>query len=279
MSAGTAAPQAVGTTKLVIKFPSNFVRAKAAASSKGKHAQYVNPTSSNYLDVYVNQVLVIANGLNWNTAQISNSNSDGTQTLDIPLYSSSNNDILVTERDTDATQHGGNLLAIGQTTFYGFSAGSSTNFPQVSMSMNATQIGYSTDGVSATLLNNGDSINFSCGNNATQNLFYMLPLDPEGAGQFSQVAGSGGIPALTVQAYPAFASPPPSNLIQNALGQYSASFDANDDSVNGNVFTTNDNPAYDEYNYNLPGADKTLIGGYAYSIPSGLDINFSLTCS
>ena len=276
--AATAAPQAIGSTSLTIKFPAKFVRAKAAAvnAKAKKRPQYVNPVSGNYLDVYVNQQLVLipGSGLSYDTAAISNTNGDGTQTVTIPLYSGAQQDILVTERDTDATQYGGDLLAIGQTS-YTIEAGTQ-NFPEVSMNMNVASFGYSTDGSTATQISYEGDVNFACGP-PSGNLFYLLALDPQGAGEFSTLAGSGGLPTLDVYAYTDdSASPPPTNLIQNALGQYFASFDSNDDPVSV-YLGVNYNPAYYEYYQGgISEADENVLNPYDYSISPNPNVYFYL---
>ncbi len=126
------APQSVGTATLTIKFPPTFGIVKKA-SVKGARPQFVNPVTSNFLDVYVDQQLVLLpGGPGTDTAQISNANGDGTQTLSIPQYSTGINDVLVIERDPS-----NDLLALGQT-----NAGSvngnpgSMNSASIFMSMN-----------------------------------------------------------------------------------------------------------------------------------------------
>ena len=84
--------QAVGRGTLTIVFPANFHRATRAASTTRAAAAvrkpvYVNPTNTNVLDIYVDGTL--QTNLDGNTpndsATISNTDSSGTQTLNIPL--------------------------------------------------------------------------------------------------------------------------------------------------------------------------------------------------
>ena len=145
---GTPAPAAanrtsVGTAQLVIKLP-----AVVTAKNKTVHARnaagqrspaYVNPTPGNVLDIYVDGSLIpnIDNAVGGNDSMYIQNTTDGTQSVSLPLFSTSNNDIVVVE--WDGTAHNAEL-AVGETDSGHFAPGSPLNVG-LTMLMNARSVG------------------------------------------------------------------------------------------------------------------------------------------
>jgi hypothetical protein len=177
--------QAVGRGTLTIVFPANFHRATRAASTTRAAAAvrkpvYVNPTNTNILDIYVDGTL--QTNLDGNTpndsATISNTDSSGTQTLNIPLYSTATNDIAVVEYDADKA----NVLAVGENPATPqFSPGTS---PQISVSLlmnvQGIAIASSSSGGSASQLSpNGNNEFDICPSNTLSNTFFLFATDAD----------------------------------------------------------------------------------------------------
>jgi hypothetical protein len=233
--------QAVGRGTLTIIFPPNFQRATRAASAKRSAAAvrnpaYVNPTAGNILDIYVDGVLqsdLDGNTLNGDSATII-ATSSGTQTLNIPLYSTATNDIAVVEYDSGKA----NVLALGENpTTPQFTPGSS---PQISVSLlmnvQGIAIAYASAPVNATALNANsyNEFDFCANGNALNNVFFLFATDADGG--FVATPGSGattttGSYAGTVQPTISSSSPnssvPPATAIEPYNGGYAVSFGNN----------------------------------------------------
>ncbi len=272
-----AAPQVAGSTTLTIVYPSNFVR--AAASAKSKAPQYVNPTSTNYLDVYVNQQRVPGTPPH-DTAQVT-PGGNGTQTLTIPLYSgiglAATNDILVVERDSGTTTPG-NLLAVGQTSYNNTTAGN-LQTPQVTMSMNVYTLAYSSNGTSATVFPSTTFCYGTAPGYQAANSFYVVPVDADqGASlNLTTLAGS-GVPPVTAFWTPTGSVVPPTNITTTLLGEYNVAYDTNSDAITMNLSVTN---AANTAVVNMPGADQSLLSAFGFSYGPGASfpasINLNLT--
>jgi hypothetical protein len=232
--------QAVGRGTLTIVFPANFHRATRAASTTRAAAAvrkpvYVNPTNTNILDIYVDGTL--QTNLDGNTpndsATISNTDSSGTQTLNIPLYSTATNDIAVVEYDADKA----NVLAVGENPATPqFSPGTS---PQISVSLlmnvQGIAIASSSSGGSASQLSpNGNNEFDICPSNTLSNTFFLFATDADDG--FVATPGSGsptttGSYAGTVQPTILSSSPdsssPPTTAIEPYNGGYAVSFGNN----------------------------------------------------
>jgi hypothetical protein len=261
------APQSVGTTTLTIKFPATFGVA-AQASVKGARPQFVNPITTNFLDVYVDQQLVLLPGGPANdTAQISNANGDGTQTLSIPQYSTGINDVVVAERDSGGNPITlpGHLLALGQANANSIGANGpgTTNSASINMSMNLGGFAYSTNGTSATSIQS-DTI-YCVGNSPGTTPIQFVPIDPSGGFTLSTPAGNGGLATLTVQA--SAISPtvaPPSNIASTLGGSYSLIYDSAHvgDADGVGVFIAAGNPANIIWQDSLTSADQAMLPLY-----------------
>jgi hypothetical protein len=112
-SAPTGVP--IATASLTIKFPATFHTARKAsavtrtsAASKTRSPAYVNPTSGNQLDIYVNGVDETP-GLTVNPES-----AGGAQSVTLPLYSSSAQQIVAVETESGASTYPPTPLAIGE---------------------------------------------------------------------------------------------------------------------------------------------------------------------
>jgi hypothetical protein len=146
---------AVGTATLVLKLP-QVLRAKngktvTAKAANGRHAQFVDPAPAptasgvptaptNLIDIYVDNTLVPNidgnAGAYGASVEVTTANADGTQTIVLPIYSTSNNVIVAAEYD--GTHN--NLLAIGESNLGTFTAGTTNNI-SLTMQMNAQTLG------------------------------------------------------------------------------------------------------------------------------------------
>ena len=126
----------IATAKLVLKFPATFHTAKRTLAAKRLPA-YVNASSGNNLDVFVDGV--DAGSLPVTTG------GDGTQTISLPIYSTSAHQIVAIETDASGLPNG-NPLALGETDLAAnsFQPGDITNIG-LTMLMAVTDIGITTD--------------------------------------------------------------------------------------------------------------------------------------
>jgi hypothetical protein len=258
------APQSVGTTTLTIKFPASFGHV-LPAGVKGARPKFVNPTITNFLDVYVDQILVLLpSGLPNDTVQINSTNPDGTQTLSIPQYSTGINDVLVIERDP-----ANNLLALGQANANGVGASGPgfSNSASINMAMNLASFAYSTDGINAIAL---ASETVCVGTSPGSTPIQFVGVDPSGGFTLTSNAGVGGLAALTV--LPSAISPtvsPPSNIASTLAGSYSLIYDSGhtgpNDGVQVSVLAAN--PANSVYQ-GLESGDLGILSNYGGPSPS-----------
>jgi hypothetical protein len=255
------APQSVGTATLTIKFPASFGHAKPA-SIKGARPKFVNPTNSDFLDVYVDQQLVLLpGGPPSDTVQINSTNPDGTQTLSIPQYSTGINDVLVIERDPS-----NNLLALGQANANTVNSNpGSSNNDSINMSMNLAAFAYSTDGLTATSMTSNGTV-CNAGNGPGSIPIQFVGVDASGGFTLTSNAGVGGLAALIVSPSPINPTvTPPSNLASTLAGSFSLIFDSGLDGVNVGIAAIN--PAYNVYS-GLESGDLNVLPNYGGPSPS-----------
>ncbi len=233
--------QAVGRGTLTIVFPPNFQRATRAASAKRTAATvrkpaYVNPTTTNILDIYVDGALQLnLDGVTANdSATISGMDPTGTQTLNIPLYSTATNDIAVVEYDAGKES----VLALGENpTTPQFSPGTS---PQISVSllMNVQGIAIAQASAPTNAMqltpNNYNEYDICPSNNALNNLFFLFATDADGG--FVATPGSGaatitgsyaGTVLPTIAASFTQSQQPPLTALEPYNGGYAVSFGGN----------------------------------------------------
>jgi hypothetical protein len=122
---------AIGTATLTLVFPTILHnKSGSAVRARSKTPQFVDPTSGNTLDIWVDGTLVV------DAFPIANTSSGVQVPMAIPLYSANTNQIAAFEYE------GGNstLLAIGESNLGTFVSGTT---PGVSLSLyqNATQLG------------------------------------------------------------------------------------------------------------------------------------------
>ena len=234
-----------GTAQLTIIFPTTItgknatVHARSAANNRGP--EYVNPTTGNVIDIYVDGTLVPdIDGLAGPTDSIKlQGSSTGTQVVAIPLYSTKHNDIVVAEWTSG---HVGEL-AVGETDYGTFAPGTPMNV-SLTMFMNALSIGMldvikQADPV--LLPGQGTyyyyGVNASCGapNAGVQSELGFYEADS--LGQFVAVSGVGGTTPVTVSGQPNAGT---TQITQTSIaGIYSIAWDGACDGVTVTASATN----------------------------------------
>jgi hypothetical protein len=222
------------------------------------------PGGANYLDIYANGTLLIdLDGLGEESDSLCvQPTADSTQTVNLPLYSTSANQIVAVE--WDAT--GEFVLAIGESDSGSFDPGSTITLPALTMLMNVYDIGITDLGFSdpeeMDFQSYGES-DFTCTGLGSSSQFAVYPTD--GLGDFVPVAGSGGTSTATATGVSDFGGT--TVIAQNSIaGVYNIAWDNNCDSITANA--TASNPAYviwndvaDEQNENAyPGITNLFFG-------------------
>ena len=135
----------VGTASITINYPhvlhAKSAQALVARSAKAKataRPQFVDPTSGNLIDVYVDGTFEpnLDGMAGSNDSLIVQTTTTGQQTLVAPVYSTNLNDIVMIEYASD----GSTVLALGETNVGSFTAGSQINV-SITLQMNVTGVG------------------------------------------------------------------------------------------------------------------------------------------
>ena len=271
----SAAPKgnAVATASLTIKFPQGFhtarIPGKTGTSSAARRPAYVNATVNKYLDVWVvdngsaTHVIDSSGGTNISVV------GGGSQTLSIPLYSTSQNQIVAYERD-QPYNNSGKLLALGETDLGGITAGSA---PQVAltMQMNAQYIGVMSDpddlNADATIGPKFASHSSVCTSGNSGSL-YFFAADPTGG--FVDAAGAGGVSLPTVTGWSADAGGTGNTFAQGAGVAAASSVTYTTVAGGLTVRLTASNPAYAlvsavlSTNGTYPGLQAIYVNGNDY---------------
>jgi hypothetical protein len=278
----------VATAKLTIKFPATFHTAKkasattrASATSSRKTPSYVNPNPADYLDVYVNGVDETP-GLNISTA-----NSDGSQSISLPLYSSNAQQIVAVETINGVGNYPVQLLAIGETDLAAnsFQPGDQTSIG-LTMLMNAVGSGITSDysaGSDATIDTSAqtpysDTV-YSCGYPANGSILYLFAYDAQSgfeSGQATFVANGGlGIAIPSLGGYTnQTGTYPLDSVVTTGYSGIAAGFEISYQSGSGglvlNAVTSNPAAAVQQdafYNQQVyPGIDALFQSGTLYSV-------------
>lgn len=217
----------------------------------------------NYLDIYVVSYgsATLLTDLD-NQGEVDDSlcvqqTSDSTQSVNIPLYSTEQNEIVAVE--WDAT--GDYVLAIGEADYGSFSPGYTIS-ATLTMQMNAYSVGITDLGFEDPTLMYGGSfagVGASCPGNSQVAIY-----ETDGVGNFIPAAGSGGTatPSMT-----GTADSGTTTLSQTTIpGVYNVAWDGSCDSITVNA--TGQNPAYpiytDAVNYSgvYPGIDFLYNNDY-----------------
>lgn len=218
--------QANATGTLTVKYPTGFAVVKRGLSSKQRHAAYVNPSAGNVLNVYVDNQLV--GGASIPVVQT----TDSTQTVTVPFVSANSNVVTVYEYDSSA-----NILAYGVSGSNAIAAGG-TAAVTVTLAMNASRMGVTTDPVAGTdallidttaglptpfcMAGSGQVYSFA----ADLSAGYVLP---------GVAVGSGGIPS---QAIYSESTPGTSRFGAQQLG-FHMTFDGGNDPLTASLIQTN----------------------------------------
>jgi hypothetical protein len=245
----------VGSGRLTLKLPpalragSTIVR---AASSTPRAPRYVNPLPNtidpkqnlyNTLDIYVDNTLVAnldGNFPNNDHTMFVVNTADATQTLSVPLYSASNNDVVAIEWDWTENY----VLGIGETQLAGQVSPGSTQDFTLTMLMQAYYTGIVDLPNLSTPALIGDAAYYLgvCGGPLTSSAFGLYPADAEQG--FVPIAGYGGTSISQITAVIPLSGT--TKIVQSAAGSYYVSWDAGCDGVR--VEITSPNPAYAVWN-------------------------------
>ena len=245
----TSSHTKVGTARLTLVLP-RVVTAKGTTSSArangtGARPQYINPTPNgmvgpctgeNVLDIYVNGLLqpALDGGPEAPDSLCVAATPDSTQTVNIPLYSTVNSQIVVAEWDATFA-HG---LAVGEVDYGAFAPGTAVTLPALTMQM-IVQYAEVTDlGFASPHKMDGTSWSYLTGSCPGTAQFAVFPAD--GLGTFVPVAGYGGTgttaPVVTF-------TPNGTKLAQTPVpGTYNVIWDGSCDSIV--VMASVANPSY-----------------------------------
>ncbi len=170
-------------------------------------------------------------------------NSDGTQTLNLPLFSTGTNDVVVAEFDSCGNECQ-NLLALGETWVGSFTPGTAVN-ATLTMQMNAAGVGILDlyNQADPEILNGQNYLGLSgtCNGSPYPQIQQFGLFTADDNGSFVATAGYGGVstPSLTYASdAPGTTTAPASNI----SGLYFVNWDNNCDGVT--VTGTATNPAY-----------------------------------
>jgi hypothetical protein len=275
-AAGTPAPAAasravVGRANVNLVLPhvvsgKSGMALRALPAKTARNPQYINPSpapsgnvyAGNVLNIYVDGSLIPnIDGSDpdlQHSLVLVNPAADGTQAVNLPLFSSTNNSVVVIEYD----MNGSNLLAIGDNEVGGISVGQSLNI-SLTMQMNAVSIGIIDVAQTAPALMQGGQYDaFACPNVGQR--FGLFTADAEGV--FVPVVGYGGTNAPTATVNHQGAT---STFTADTSGQYQIIWDGSCDQFGVNATVAN--PAYSIYN----DAINVNFGGYQ----NGFFNNFS----
>jgi hypothetical protein len=241
--------QAVRATKGLK--PAATQRVHAAA---GRSPTYVNPTCGecdNVIDLFVDgSLLTNLDGCagSGDSVCVNTSSADGTQSINVPLFSSGTNDVVAVEWGPNG------LLAIGETWIGSFTPGTAVN-ASLTMLMNAEYIGildlYNQADAEVLTGQTYDGLGGSCGQSQQQAQFGLYTADASGT--FVPIAGYGGTstPTLTSTPDAGGSSTTPQTTIP---GVYQLRWDSNCDGAT--LHASAANPAYAIYasstNYDGP---------------------------
>jgi hypothetical protein len=242
--------QSVGTGRLTLKLPpalranNKIVRASNADTRKliasNRRPQYINPLPNptagaypyNVLDIYVDNTLVANLDGNFpsndHSMLVVDQTGDGTQTLSVPLYSSTHNDIVAIEwDDAGATVP----LALGEYQASGqLCAGCTVNL-SMTMLMQAFYTGIvDLPNLSSPSVLIGTNHNLgACGAPLSSNAFALYSADAELS--FVPIAGYGGTSTPTITSVNQLVGGGTTKISQSAAGTYYIVWDANCDPV------------------------------------------------
>lgn len=296
-SPASASHTVVGTGKLTLSLPKVVtakrdgktvaVRAiphgtqRALPKGKTRSPLFVDPSPNpgngpctglaagdNYIDLYDNGTL-LTNLDGYAGASDSlcvQQTADSTQTVSVPLYSGSSNEIVAVEWDATGTY----VLALGESDNGSISAGSTNTLNTLTMLMNASYIGITDLAFSEPVLAFDDpsygSGLFYCSGTGSTAQFGLYETDA--LGNFIPVAGSGGTSTPTASGT---ADAGNTVMAQTTIpGVYNVAWDAGCDSISMNA--SGPNPAYTIYNDVANYANQNAYPGISYLYDN--DINY-----
>jgi len=244
----------VGSAHLTLVLPQivhatsgQAVRALLPPASSKRHGLFVDPSpapgvgpcQANVLDIYVDGSLepALDNGEEAPDSWCVVSTPDGTQNVNIPLYSTALNQVVVVEWDPTVS----NILAIGEANQGGFSPGSSNIPLTVTLQMNAENIGITNLSFSNPEVMYGQT--YTLGSCALPNSTPFGVYEADWEGNFVPAAGYGGVatPSLSGNSKGA------SNITQSTTGGIWI-FNVDPSGYAVNVSASAANPAWSIYN-------------------------------
>jgi hypothetical protein len=267
----------VGTATLSLAYP-NVLHANTAqtvranGASSGRHAQFIDPSPSplpsgggyayNVLDIYVDGTHEVNLDASGTTHSITvNQTGNGAQTVNIPLYSTDQNQIVAVEHDPS----GNSVLAIGESDLGTFAAGQSQTLT-LTMMMNATNIGVVDQALTTPQIMAGaPGTPYDIPGCSTPSIVGFYAADALGDFLPSAGAGTGTAPTVTGTSLASGTSTIGGSSVP---GLSTLNFDGSFDGVA--VTATLTNPAYAIYNslqsqYSYYYYDHYY--GYSYSVP------------
>ena len=230
---------ATGSVKLVLPQALTAKNVPVVGSkTKSRSPKYVNPTSGNLLDIYVDSTLIqnVDGQVGSAHSMYVPTGGDGTASLGVPLYSAGQNLIVAIEWDPT----GNYVLAIGETNPTNIVAGSA-NAISLTLLMNARSIAIvSYPALGDVEVMNGQIYygdgNYQCPGSPSANGFRLFPADYEGV--LVPVAGYGGtLPVVLGNVFSDNGGT--THLAQSPTGTDFASFDANCDGLSVNASASN----------------------------------------
>jgi len=184
----------IATANLTLVFPPVLIGkagqiVRAAPSSSSRHQQFVDPGTSNLIDIYVDGSLIpnIDGLAGANDSIVVTATPEGTQGVSLPLYATGTNWVVAVEYDSSHS----NLLALGEANLINILLGT-VNTVSMTMQMNVTGVGLiDLPGQTDPLLMSGQTLNIGvlapCG---LSSQFATYPTDANGT--FVPVSGYGG---------------------------------------------------------------------------------------
>ncbi len=203
-NAGTQSAVPTGSGTLTLHYPTSFYTATFTSKTQSvrRSPKYINPAPSGYtgyIDIFINGTDAIPN------TAVSPSQSDGTQSFTIPLFSGSDQ-VVAVETESGIAAGTGTIIAIGETDVQQGYIGGALSL-SLTMQQNVSYIGLMTTptGTNAAI---GSSFSPTmCAYQGSQLTVYPFAADPTGGFAPNDGAGGSAVPSLVSFTDPGQAGP------------------------------------------------------------------------